>query len=226
MIASAFHPAPNGEPGRALLVMLPGIGMAADEFAAHGFVSAVHDRRLPIDIVAIQPELDLYLEGKIAGALHDTVISPAMARGYRRLWLLGISVGGMGALLYAAARLASVDGLVLLAPFLGTPGTLAEVSAAGGITAWPPENTRATTVERKMLLWLRSFLARSPTRPALYLGYGRDDRFARGHDLLAQHLPQQQVVVGGGGHDWATWTSLWLRILNGQPFAAEIGDER
>jgi alpha-beta hydrolase superfamily lysophospholipase len=68
--------------------------------------------------------------------LHDAVIAPGMARGYRRLWLLGISVGGMGALLYTAARFASVDGLVLLAPFLGTPGTLAEVSAAGGITAW------------------------------------------------------------------------------------------
>jgi alpha-beta hydrolase superfamily lysophospholipase len=136
MIGSVYHSAPSGEPGRVLLVMLAGMGMEADEFAAHGFVSAVHDRRLPIDIIAARPELDLYLEGKIAKALHDAVIAPGMARGYRRLWLLWISVGGMGALLYTAARFASVDGLVLLAPFLGTPGTLAEVSAAGGITAW------------------------------------------------------------------------------------------
>jgi pimeloyl-ACP methyl ester carboxylesterase len=205
--------------------MLPGMGMGTDEFAAHGFVSAVHDRRLPIDIVVARPELDLYLEAKVAGSLHDSVIAPAMARGYRRLWLLVISVGGMGALLYTAARFASVDGLVLLAPFLGTPGTLTEVSAAGGITAWSPQNSRATAVERQMLLWLQSFPTSSPARPALYLGFGRHDRFAMGHGLLARRLPQDQVVVTEGGHDWACWTALWLRILERQPFTAGTRNE-
>jgi pimeloyl-ACP methyl ester carboxylesterase len=225
MIHSLHHPAPSGAPDRTLLVMLPGIGMQADEFTAHGFVSAVHEGQLPIDIIAAQPELDLYLEGQIAGALHDSVIAPAMARGYRRLWLLGISVGGMGALLYAAAQFASVDGLVLLAPFLGTPGTIAEVSAAGGIAAWSPQNSRATAVERKMLLWLQDFPTRPPGQPTLYLGYGRHDRFALGYGLLAQHLRQQQVVVGEGDHDWPTWTSLWRRILGRHPFPV-IGGER
>lgn len=219
MIRSVHHPAPGGEPGRVLLVMLPGIGMAADDFVARGFISAVHDRKLPIDIIVAQPELDLYLEGEIARNLHDTIISPAMARGHRRLWLLGISVGGMGSLLYTAAQFASVDGLVLLAPFLGTPGTLAEVSSAGGIRSWSPQESRATSVERKLLLWVQNFLAHSPTGPALYLGYGRRDRFAMGHDLLAQHLPRQRVVVGEGGHDWETWASLWLRLLERRPFA-------
>lgn len=226
MIGSVYHAPPGGGRGRALLVMLPGMGMEADEFAAHGFVSAVHERQLPIDIIAARPELDLYLEGKIATALHDAIIAPAMARGYRRLWLLGISVGGMGALLYTAARLAPVDGLVLLAPFLGTPGTVAEISSAGGITAWRPQNSRATVVERKMLLWTQDFLAHSPARPALYLGYGSRDRFALGHGLLGRHLPPQRLVVDAGGHDWQTWTSLWLRILERHPFATEIGDEQ
>ena len=75
--------------------MLPGMGMTADEFVAQGFVSDVHDRRLPVEIVAAQPELDVYIEDQIANTLHDTVIAPALARGYSRLWLLGISVGGM-----------------------------------------------------------------------------------------------------------------------------------
>jgi len=197
--------------------------MKVDEFVAHGFVSAVHARHFAVDIVAVQPELDLYLEGKIAESLHDTVIAPVLATGYRRLWLLGISVGGMGALLYAAAQFAAVDGLVLLAPFLSTPGVLAEVSSAGGIIAWSPQNSRATSIERKTLLWLQSFLAESQMKPALYLGYGRQDRFATGHDLLAKYLPQERAVVVEGGHDWITWTSLWLQILDRHPFAAEIG---
>ena len=227
MIHSIYHSpsTQSGEPGRVLLVMLPSMGMKADEFVAHGFVSAVHDRRLPVDIVAAQPELDAYLEGQIARSLHDTVIAPAMARGYRRLWLLGVSIGGMGALLYTAARFAVVDGLVLLAPFLGTPGAIAEVSSAGGITAWSLQKSRATAVERKMLLWLQTFLTGSAERPTLYLGYGRHDRFAMGHGLLARHLPQRQVVIAEGGHDGATWASLWPQILERRPFAAETGNK-
>src|SRR5690242_5311099 len=106
MIHRIYH-SPRGDgPGRALLVMLPGMGMKADDFAAHGFVSAVHARGLPLDILAAQPELDTYLEGRIDRVLHHTLIEPAMARGYARLWLVGISLGGMGALLYTAAQLA------------------------------------------------------------------------------------------------------------------------
>jgi pimeloyl-ACP methyl ester carboxylesterase len=165
MIHRIYH-SPRGDgPGRALLVMLPGMGMKADDFAAHGFVSAVHARGLPLDILAAQPELDTYLEGRIDRVLHHTLIEPAMARGYARLWLLGISLGGMGALLYTAAQLAVVAGLVLLAPFLWTPGTIAELSSAGGITAWFPQKSPATAVERKTLLWLHTFLS-APGKPS------------------------------------------------------------
>ena len=47
MTASFFYPAPDRAPdrgvGRTLLVMLPGVGSEAEEFAAHGFIAAVQD---------------------------------------------------------------------------------------------------------------------------------------------------------------------------------------
>jgi hypothetical protein len=67
------------------MVMLPAMGSTAEAFAAHGFISAVHDRAWPIDIVVACPELDTYLDGKIAEALESDVIAPARARGYARL---------------------------------------------------------------------------------------------------------------------------------------------
>jgi hypothetical protein len=51
------------------------------------------------------------------------------------------------------------------------------------------------------------------TRP-LYLGYGRDDRFALAYGLLAQTLSPDAVQVVPGGHDWQTWLTLWGQFLD------------
>jgi pimeloyl-ACP methyl ester carboxylesterase len=198
-----------------LLVMLPGVGFGAGDFAAHGFVAAVRERRFPVDMIAVRPALELYLEGDVAAVLRDEVIGPAEAAGFARIWLLGISLGGFGALLYARAAAGLVEGVVLIAPFLGTQGAVAEVAAAGGIAGWRAEGSTATAWERAVLGWLQA----RPARPALYLGYGVDDRFARGHALLGDMLPEGRVFTQAGGHDWACWRALWGRVLDAQPFA-------
>ncbi len=205
---------------RVLIVMLPGAGIEAAEFAEHGMIAAVHELRLAADIVAAQPDLELYLDGGIAAALADAIVEPALAQGYTRIWLLGISLGGMGALLYASAHEAQIEGLVLLAPFLGTKGTIAEVSKAGGLAAWSAAESAATDPEKAMLVWLQSYLIEQPAAPAMYLGYGREDRFAPGHLILAEELPDNRVVSAEGGHDWDTWLTLWRRVLAQAPFDA------
>ena len=198
---------------RVLLVMLPGAGIAAEDFAAQGLVAAAQ-RDLPgLEIIALRPSLDLYLEGNIAPVLHEGVIAPALASGIRRIWLLGISLGGMGALLYASAYPELVEGLVLLAPFLGTHGTIAELTRAGSFDRWAAEGSEATAPERQLLAWLQGHLHGGATSPRIFLGYGERDRFAGGHRLLAAQLPATQVVRVDGGHDWAAWTEAWTRIL-------------
>jgi pimeloyl-ACP methyl ester carboxylesterase len=226
MIECHHHRAAGDEKGRILLVMLPGVGIDAGDFSKHGLVAAVGERGLPADVIAVRPDLDHYLENNVATELHTAVIAPALTEGYTKLWLLGISLGGMGALLYASAYTSRVDGLILLAPFLGTQGTVAEIAAAGGLPTWSSAGSAATTSECQILVWLKALLARSPERPALYLGYGRDDRFSRGHRLLAEHLPKERVVVAEGGHDWPTWAVLWRGILNIHPFATHSGAGR
>jgi pimeloyl-ACP methyl ester carboxylesterase len=212
-VTCLHYPAPGGGRNKNLMVMLPGAGMEAGDFAANGMVAAVHDRGLAVDIIAARPELDLYLDGNVAAALHRAVIAPAREAGYSQIWLLGISLGGMGALLYAAPHEARVEGIVLLAPFLGTPGTIAEVEAAGGLPGWTAGGV-ATAPEARMLGWLRDYVARPPARPKLYLGYGLADRFARGHRLLGACLAAHQVFTQNGGHDWETWLALWRHVLD------------
>ena len=216
MVDCLHYDAPGGH-ARALLIMLPGAGIAAKEFAEQGMVAAVHELGLSVDIIVAQPDLGLYLDGHVATALHQAVVEPAMARGVSRIWLLGISLGGMGALLYASAYPAHIEGIVLLAPFLGTTGTTAEFARAGSLSAWSATGSIATDPEQRLLVWLQEHLARRDTAPVLYLGYGDADRFASAHRMLAAELPAERLVVTAGGHDWPTWTDLWRQLLARAP---------
>lgn len=217
------YPAPGGAASRVLLVMLPGVGIEAEAFARHGMVAAVRDRGLAVDILAARPELDLYLDGTVAQWLHTEIIQPARDQGHARIWLLGISLGGMGALLHASAQAEVLEGIILLAPFLGTPGTIAELERAGSLAAWSAADSAAVAPEKTLLAWLQGYTAHLPYRPKLYLGFGAADRFAAGHRLLAAALPQAQVVTEAGGHDWPTWLALWQRVLDRAPFTANTG---
>ncbi len=210
---------------RLLLVMLPGAGIRARDFAAQGMVAAAHAQNLPVDVSVVEPDLTLYLEDEVTAALHREVIMPARARGYTRIWLLGISLGGMGALLYASAHPNEVEGLVLLAPFLGTRGTMAALAKAGGLG--PETQALATTApEQRLLGWLTAHLAQGAAAPALYLGYARQDRFAPGHRLLAEHLPPSRTAIQDGGHDWPAWTALWRELLAHAPFRPRPSGDR
>jgi len=218
-IACACHAAPGSLRARRLLVMLPGAGMKAQEFVEHGFVAALRARAIPVDVVIADAHADLYLDGSILERLRADVILPAMGRGYDALWMLGISLGGMGALGYAREHPRQIEGILLLAPFLGVPGMIAEVRRAGGLAHWQPGSV-AGDRERAVLAWLRE---PGPGPPLLFLGYGRGDRFAAGHALLAERLPAARVVTEKGGHDWETWAKLWQQILDRQPFPPRTG---
>jgi pimeloyl-ACP methyl ester carboxylesterase len=211
------YPAPHGD-AEMLLVMLPGAGIEGTDFAEHGMTAAVHELGLPADIIIAHPDLGLYLEDGVTEVLHRAVIEPALARGHRHIWLLGISLGGMGALLYASKYQQYIEGIILIAPFLGTRGTTAELARAGGFTDWAATNSTATAPEQHLLLWLQSHLASPAQSPAIYLGYAQQDRFAPAHKLLAQHLPPSRVAITPGGHDWPSWTALWRQLLSLSPF--------
>jgi pimeloyl-ACP methyl ester carboxylesterase len=186
-----------------LLVMLPGADMHADEFQANGFL----DGAGPIDRIAVETGMECYLDEVSVALLHDQVIVPAHARGPVRIWLVGISLGGMGALLYAQAHPDQIAGVILLAPFIGSRGLIAEVERAGGLRHWRAADF--TTSERRLLTWLGT----GEGLPDMYLAYGTDDRFAAAHRLLADLLPAERVVTAPGGHDWPAWHHLWHGLM-------------
>ncbi|MES2994354.1 MAG: alpha/beta hydrolase [Pseudomonadota bacterium] len=209
-----------------LLVMLPGSWSRPEEFVEEGMVAAVRERGIAADIVIVDAHVGYYSDRSIAVRLQEDVIGPARARGYRQVWVLGISIGAFGALIHAEAQPGQVDGLVLLGPYLGQRIATEELRAQGGLQRWraPVGELDRGDIDNIVWRWLQPYAgaAQTPTqRPALYLGYGLDDRFRASDDLLAEALPPAQVFKEAGGHDWAPWRAAWGRALDAIPLARD-----
>lgn len=213
-----FYPAPKKLSEAALLILLPGFKIQAEDFVQHGFVETLQESVSGLDVLVAEPDLDLYLDGTIAQHLGELVLCER-TRHYQKIWLAGISLGCFAVLLTAAAFEGAFEGAILLSPFLGTPGLVAELGRAGGFSSWQPGAIVANDHERRLLAWIKSRNLDVGRWPILYLGYGRSDRFAAGAMLLATRLPAERVCVVEGQHDWPTWQLLWQRILAAHPLS-------
>lgn len=191
------------------VVMLPAAFCNAEDFVREGFVSAVRARSLPLDLAFVQPAARHVTDRSVLARLHAEVILPARARG-SRVWLGGISLGGYLALGYAAGHAAELEGLCLLAPYLGSHLVTGEIERAGGVQEWQPAGGADDDEERRLWRFLKGYDRR---RLRMHLGLGRDDRFADRHRVLAQALAAADVDTVPGGHDWPTWHRLWENFL-------------
>jgi pimeloyl-ACP methyl ester carboxylesterase len=192
------------------MVWLPGAYHAAQDFVTAGFAAAVQERRVPLDLIFVDMDLEHVGDRRVLQRLCSDIVAPARAQGVR-LWMGGISLGGLFALDYAASHPDELDGLCLLAPYLGNRILTNEIALAPGLSAWQPGELADVDEERRIWRYIKSRHAGS--RP-LYLGFGREDRFCAAHELLAATLPADSVDVIAGAHDWPTWRSLWENFLD------------
>ncbi len=207
---TASDPARN----KVLFVFLPGKGDRPESFEAEGFVDAVRKERLPVDMMGAYAHLGYYLGKTFPLRLREDVIEPAIRKGYEQIWLVGISMGGLGALWYDGKYPGEVTGLVALAPYLGEPEIAREVSLSGGLSLWEPGDLSENDFQRRIWHGLKVFAPREKTFARVYLGYGLQDGFALPDGVFAKALPRRQVFTAEGGHDWDTWRRLWTEILN------------
>lgn len=218
-----FARAQDAGPRRApaLLVMLPGAYDTPRDFIEHGFVAAVRERLLDVDLQLVDAHVAYYTGQTILERLQQCVIEPARQQGYGQLWLAGISIGGMGSLVYAATHPSQITGVVALAPYLGPRNISVDVVSAGGLSLWPApgQSLPEDETDRRLWLWLKSHavLHRPEDAPSLHWGYGLSDRFAMGHKVVAEALPEEGVFTVEGGHDWPAWIALWRQMLDKLP---------
>jgi enterochelin esterase-like enzyme len=200
------------QPGRSaptLLVLLPPAYGDPGDFVRAGFVAAVRERRLDIDLAFAPLELRDVADRTLLTHLHQELLAPARAE-RRTLWLGGISFGAFLALSLAQRHPGVLDGLLALAPYLGTHLVTGDIARARSLHAWDPGELAADDEERRV--W-RFIQAQGVGGLPIHLGIGREDRFAERHRLMAAALEPGSVDVVPGGHDWPTWRRLWERFL-------------
>ena len=215
-----------GQPG-VLMVFLPGVFAMPREFVENDFTKLLREQHIAADVLLVDAHLGYYSERSIVERLQSDVIAPARSRGYAQVWLVGISLGGYGALIHAAGHrrdpAGRVDGIVVIAPYTGDTRVIGSIADSGGLARWPaperslPPNAFDTTLWR----WLQGYTNGQP-RPPLYLGYGLGDSYASREALLAAALPASHVFTAPGGHDWPTWKTIWQRMLTTLPLPVDI----
>ena len=191
------------------VAMLSAAFVGPSDFVHNGFVRAVRERSLEVDLVFAGFSLEQVIDGSVFTRLREDIIVPAHALG-SRLWLGGISLGGYLALGCAERHPRELAGLCLLAPYLGSHLVTGEIERAQGIEGWRAAEPDNEDEDRRVWQFIRTLRTGPLT---VHLGLGREDRFGRRQQLLAAALTPSSVDLVPGGHDWPTWRRLWSRFL-------------
>lgn len=218
---------PAPQPATRLVVILPGRSDDLDDLRRSGIAEAVQGAWPDADVQLIELRLGDYRRGDAPERLHAQVVAPAHASGYRQVWLGGASMGGMGVLMYERLYPGDVDGLLLLAPYLGDRAILKEIRDAGGLAQWAPgpvQPVTAKTWQRELWRHLQGW-QRDPARTRrVWLAYGDRDRLRDAIGVLAPVLPADHVMVRPGGHTWTVWSPAAGELLRRADAAPQEND--
>lgn len=191
-------------------------------FETEGFVEAVKKKGLPYDMIAPNAHFLYYENRTLDERLTEDVIQPARAGGYDKIWLVGVSMGGLGSLLYLKEHPENIDGILTLGPkldanFVGNGAIIDEIAVAGGVDNWEPGNYDPEEDWPRMLWdWLKKYNHDGVDAPPIYLGVGTEDGFFKAQNLLASDLPQDRVIFVEGGHRFSTFKKIWDIFLDRQ----------
>ncbi len=213
-IPTTFYPAP--QPASRLVVMLPGRGDSLADLERHRVAQSIQHQWPDADVILAGLTMPYYRQGRAPQRLHDEVIAPALARGKRHLWLAGISLGGMGALLYDRAYPGQAHGMLLLSPYLGDAAIHRQIRDAGGLRAWqpgPPQPMTPDTFQHELWRSIRRWQHEPGRACTVWVAYGASERFRKPIELMTPLLPPSHALMMPGHHNWTLWTPALKALL-------------
>jgi pimeloyl-ACP methyl ester carboxylesterase len=193
-----------------LLILLPGFAAYDHTFEKKGLIDAAREAGFYGDIVAANATFGYYRKRNLVQELERRILADARGK-YEHIWVVGISMGGLGTLLTAQEHAEDLDGIVLLSPFLGRGKVVSAVAEGGGLPAWePPEEA---SWEEDIWGWLDDAAERDWQDPQVFLGHGTRDLGVKNHEQLASYLGTERVRTAEGGHTWPVWEELLAEFV-------------
>ncbi len=208
------HPSKKAD---TLIVLLHGKGGKTSDFEKAGFIQAARDKGVFVDMIAVNGHLGYYFKRNLIERLREDIIMPALTRGYKHIWLVGVSVGGLGTLLYSMEYPEELDGILLIAPFMGNSGSIEMIVKSGGVSKWDPDSARIKKWQKELWNYIKEVTSSSDSKPVIYLAYGTDDAYGPTSRVLAEVIPRERVFKSKGGHNWRAWTPLWKDFIDNSP---------
>jgi pimeloyl-ACP methyl ester carboxylesterase len=202
MQAEYFH---YRDANSTLVVLLHGLGGKPANFLKYGTLDQVLECNPDVNVVGVDGHFGYYREGIIIDRLHRDVIQPARAAGVSRIWLAGVSLGGLASLDYRQQYPGEIEAVILMAPYLGEWDELQAYLA-------DPAAIRERVNPSFAGLW-DSLVELQPKQAGITLAYGDADGFHPELQWLASRLDPQQVITAPGGHRWTVWQGLWPQAL-------------
>lgn len=216
-IGQIYFPAPAEQTAiheRQLLVLLPGIGGKLSDFERYGFVTTVQQQYPLMDVILVDAHFAYYKQRVFLDRLHQDVMLPARQKGYCRIHLAGISLGGYGSLLYYRQHGDVPDSVSLLAPYLGEAQFYQHLLDSS-------KTVQGQEDDLNLWPWLGNLSVEQ--KAAVFLAYGAQDKFADSNGLLAGLLPTGHSFTIAGKHRWPVWQALWQQgIGSGQLVPAKL----
>ncbi len=206
----------NAQKATQLVIVLPGRQDDLQVMKASGIVEAIQRSWPQADVMLVELTLAYYLDGQGSKRLHTQIIEPARAQGYKEIWLSGASMGGMGILLYDRFYPDSADGMILMAPYLGSKKILKEIMQAGGITQWDPgpkQEISRNNWQREMWRNIKTWQTDPVKAKNIWLTYGKEDRLSKAVPVIAPALRETQILEREGGHKWVVWVPAMADVI-------------
>jgi len=197
---------------KVLVVLLRGFGGSISYFEDHNWIAAAKQISGYADFVAPDSHYGYYANKTFIERLHEDVILPAKKQGYQEIWLVGISMGGMGSILYSSKYPDDINRIYFFAPYLGDGEVQNEIRASGGIGKWHMAEQNAHNWQYAIWERLKTIIEDPSRHVKIFIGYGDKDKLD-GHDLLAKYLPDNHIVKIPGGHKDAVFFRLWEIML-------------
>jgi pimeloyl-ACP methyl ester carboxylesterase len=188
-----------------LVVLLHGLGGGAVNFQTYGTVEAIRSCQPAANIFGANSHFGYYRERNLIERMHVDIIQPARAAGIKRIWFLGVSMGGMGTLEYQSKHPEDIEGIILMAPYLGEWEELEAYIE-------DPLNNNASSEPASVKVW-RNLDSSKSLQAMLTVAYGEDDSMNRQHRWLTSLLAEERVIAAPGAHRWTVWQKLWPKAL-------------